>query len=43
VVAAGLALEESNVHSPNERLPAEYLALGVDTVRETFTRLGELG
>jgi acetylornithine deacetylase/succinyl-diaminopimelate desuccinylase-like protein len=42
VLAAGFALEESNVHSPNERLPAEYLTLGVETVRETYRRLGEL-
>ena len=43
VVAAGFALEESNVHSPNERFPAEYLTLGVETVCETYRRLGELG
>ena len=43
VIAAGFALEESNVHSPNERMPSEYLALGVDTVCETYRRLGELG
>ena len=43
VIAAGFALEESNVHAPNERMPAEYLALGVDTVCETYRRLGELG
>jgi acetylornithine deacetylase/succinyl-diaminopimelate desuccinylase-like protein len=42
VVAAGFALEESNVHSPNERFPAEYLTLGVETVCETYRRLGEL-
>ena len=43
VLATGFALEESNVHSPNERLPAEYLTLGVETVRELYVRLGELG
>jgi acetylornithine deacetylase/succinyl-diaminopimelate desuccinylase-like protein len=43
VIAAGFALEESNVHAPNERMPAEYLTLGVDTVCETYRRLGELG
>ena len=42
MIAAGFALEESNVHAPNERMPAEYLALGVDTVCETYRRLGEL-
>ena len=43
VVAAGFALEESNVHSPNERFPAEYLTLGVETVCETYRRFGQLG
>ncbi len=43
VLATGLALEESNVHSPNERLPAEYLTLGVEAAREVYRRLGELG
>lgn len=43
VLATGFALEESNVHSPNERLPAEYLTLGVEAMRETYRRLGELG
>jgi acetylornithine deacetylase/succinyl-diaminopimelate desuccinylase-like protein len=42
VVAAGFALEESNVHSPNERFPAEYLTIGVEAVSETYRRLGEL-
>lgn len=43
VLATGFALEESNVHSPNERLPAEYLTLGVEAMRETYRRFGELG
>ena len=43
VLATGFALEESNVHSPNERFAAEYLTLGVETVCETYRRLGELG
>ena len=42
-LATGFALEESNVHSPNERLPAEYLTLGVEAAREVYRRLGELG
>ncbi len=42
-LATGFALEESNVHSPNERLPAEYLMLGVEAAREVYRRLGELG
>jgi hypothetical protein len=30
------------VHSPNERLVADYLTLGVRTTCELFHRLGEL-
>jgi len=41
-VVTGFALNESNVHSPNERIPSEYLELGYRTVRELFRRLGEL-
>jgi acetylornithine deacetylase/succinyl-diaminopimelate desuccinylase-like protein len=33
-VVTGFALPESNVHSPNERLLAEYVPLGVDAARE---------
>lgn len=43
VVVSGFSLPESNIHSPNERLLAEYLPLGVATARALFTRLGELG
>jgi hypothetical protein len=39
----GLATKDSNAHSPNERFPSEYLTLGVEAVRETYRRLGELG
>jgi acetylornithine deacetylase/succinyl-diaminopimelate desuccinylase-like protein len=42
-ILTGFALNESNVHSPNERLVADYLALGVETSCELFRRLGELG
>lgn len=35
-VVTGFALPESNVHSPNERLLAEYVPLGVDAARELF-------
>jgi acetylornithine deacetylase/succinyl-diaminopimelate desuccinylase-like protein len=41
-VVTGFALNDSNVHSPNERLVASYLELGVDTVCEIFRRLGTL-
>ena len=42
VVVTGFALNDSNIHSPNERLLAEYLPLGVETAVELFRRLGEL-
>jgi len=38
----GFALNESNVHSPNERLVARYLPLGVETTCELFRRLAAL-
>ena len=42
-VVTGFALSDSNIHSPNERLPAEHLALGVEAACELFRRLGDLG
>jgi acetylornithine deacetylase/succinyl-diaminopimelate desuccinylase-like protein len=42
-IVTGLATKDANAHSPNECFPAEYLTLGVDAVRETYRRLGELG
>jgi acetylornithine deacetylase/succinyl-diaminopimelate desuccinylase-like protein len=41
-IVTGFALKESNIHSPNERLLAEYLPLGVATAEELFRRLGQL-
>jgi acetylornithine deacetylase/succinyl-diaminopimelate desuccinylase-like protein len=41
-LVTGFGLPDSNIHSPNERLPAEYLPLGVDTAIELFRRLGTL-
>jgi hypothetical protein len=41
-ILTGFALNESNVHSPNERLVAEYLPLGIETSSELFRRLGAL-
>jgi acetylornithine deacetylase/succinyl-diaminopimelate desuccinylase-like protein len=41
-VLSGFALNDSNIHSPNERLVAEYLELGVATVCETLRRLAAL-
>jgi acetylornithine deacetylase/succinyl-diaminopimelate desuccinylase-like protein len=42
-IITGIATRDANAHSPNEKLPAEYLTLGVDAVRTTYLRLGELG
>jgi acetylornithine deacetylase/succinyl-diaminopimelate desuccinylase-like protein len=42
-ILTGFALNESNVHSPNERLVAEYLPLGVETTCELYRRLAALG
>jgi acetylornithine deacetylase/succinyl-diaminopimelate desuccinylase-like protein len=42
VIVTGFSLNDSNIHSPNERLLAEYLPLGVATAEELFRRLGEL-
>jgi acetylornithine deacetylase/succinyl-diaminopimelate desuccinylase-like protein len=41
-IVSGFALNDSNIHSPNERLLAEYLPLGVATAAELFRRLAEL-
>jgi len=41
-ILAGFGLLESNVHSPNERMLAEYLPLGVETARELYLAFGEL-
>ena len=43
-VATGFGIEsECNVHAPNENVPEDALDVGVATMREVFTRLGELG
>jgi acetylornithine deacetylase/succinyl-diaminopimelate desuccinylase-like protein len=41
-ILSGFALNDSNIHSPNECLVADYLSLGVETARELLRRLGEL-
>ncbi len=41
-ILTGIALPESNIHSPNERVLLEYLPLGVDVARELYTRLASL-
>ena len=41
-ILTGFALPESNVHSPNERMLVEFFPRGLATMRELFTRLGDL-
>jgi acetylornithine deacetylase/succinyl-diaminopimelate desuccinylase-like protein len=41
-VLTGFSLPESNIHSPNERLPAEHFPLGVAAARELFSELAKL-
>jgi acetylornithine deacetylase/succinyl-diaminopimelate desuccinylase-like protein len=41
-IVTGIATRDANAHSPNECLPAEYLPLGVDAIRETYLRLATL-
>jgi acetylornithine deacetylase/succinyl-diaminopimelate desuccinylase-like protein len=41
-ILSGFALPGANVHSPNERLLARYIPLGVDAARETLVALAGL-
>ena len=41
-IVTGFALAESNVHSPNERLLAEYVPLGIAAAKELFVSLAAL-
>jgi acetylornithine deacetylase/succinyl-diaminopimelate desuccinylase-like protein len=41
-IVTGFALKESNIHSPNERLRADYLPLGVATAEELLRRFAGL-
>jgi acetylornithine deacetylase/succinyl-diaminopimelate desuccinylase-like protein len=41
-ILTGFALPDSNIHSPNERLLADYVPLGVAAARELFTELRKL-
>jgi acetylornithine deacetylase/succinyl-diaminopimelate desuccinylase-like protein len=41
-ILTGFALPESNVHAPNERMLVEFFPRGIETIRELFTRLGDL-
>lgn len=42
-LATGFGIEsEANIHAPNENVPEDALALGVETMREVFRRFGDL-
>ena len=41
-ILTGFALPESNVHSPNERMLVEFFPRGIATMKDLFTRLGDL-
>ncbi|MGH3058275.1 MAG: M20/M25/M40 family metallo-hydrolase, partial [Gaiellaceae bacterium] len=41
-VLTGFALPGANIHSPNERLLARYIPLGVAAARETLLALGDM-
>ena len=43
-LATGFGIEsECNVHAPNENVPEDAVSVGVETMREAFRALGELG
>ena len=42
-ILTGFALNESNVHSPNERIPSAYLPLGIETAAALYRHLADLG
>ena len=41
-IVTGFGTPESNIHSPNERLLADYLPLGIETAKELYRRLAAL-
>jgi acetylornithine deacetylase/succinyl-diaminopimelate desuccinylase-like protein len=41
-IVTGFATPESSIHSPNERLLAEYMPLGIETAKELYRRLAAL-
>ncbi len=41
-IVTGFALPNGNIHSPNERLLADYVPQGIATARELFRELGRL-
>jgi len=41
-IITGFATPESNIHSPNERLLAEYVPLGIETAKELYKSLATI-
>ncbi|TMK91214.1 MAG: M20 family dipeptidase, partial [Actinobacteria bacterium] len=41
-ILTGFSLPDSNIHSPNERLPVEHFTLGAAAARELFVSLAKL-
>jgi acetylornithine deacetylase/succinyl-diaminopimelate desuccinylase-like protein len=41
-IITGFATPESNIHSPNERLLAEYVPLGIETAKELYRALATI-
>ena len=42
-ILTGFALNESNIHSPNERIPSAYLPLGIEAAAALYRHLSDLG
>jgi acetylornithine deacetylase/succinyl-diaminopimelate desuccinylase-like protein len=42
-IITGFATPESNIHSPNECLLAEYVPLGIESAKELYRSLSQLG
>lgn len=41
-IVTGFAVNDSNIHSPNERIPVEHLDRGLETITEVFRRFSSL-
>jgi acetylornithine deacetylase/succinyl-diaminopimelate desuccinylase-like protein len=41
-IITGFALPESSIHSPNERLLAEYVPLGIETAKELYRGMAKI-
>ena len=41
-IISGFSLPDANIHSPNERMPVEYVPLGIATARALFEELAGL-